>query len=68
MSFSFKQEENGTLLFLEAEVSGQRGKFVTTVYSKSTLKVVYTHLHSFFVNGIQVWYNIGSSLPMFRNN
>ena len=36
MSFSFEQEANGKLSFLDVEVSRQQGKFVTTVYRKPT--------------------------------
>ena len=31
MSFSFEQEKNGKLSFLDVEVSREKGKFVTTV-------------------------------------
>ena len=47
MSFSFEQEINSKLLFLDIEVSQQQGKFVTTVYSKPTVSGVYTHFDSF---------------------
>ena len=47
MSFSFEQEINGKLSFLDVEVSRQQGKFVTTVYRKHTLSGVYTHFDSF---------------------
>ena len=47
MSFSFEQEINGKLLFLDVEVSQQQGKFVTTVYRKPTFSDVYTHFDSF---------------------
>ena len=48
MSFSFEQEINGKLSFLDVEVSRQQGKFVTPVYSKPTFSDVYTHFDSFF--------------------
>ena len=47
MSFSFEQEENGKLAFLDIEVSWGKGKFVTTVYKKPTFSGVYTHFESF---------------------
>ena len=47
MSFSFEQEKNGKLLFLDVEVSREKGKFVTTVYRKPTFSGVYTHFDSF---------------------
>ena len=47
MSFSFEQEKNGKLSFLDTEVSREKGKFVTTVYRKSTFSGVYTHFESF---------------------
>ena len=33
-----------------------KGKFVTTVYSKATFRIVCTHFESFFANSIQIWY------------
>ena len=65
MSFSFEQEINDKLSFLDVELSRQQGKFVTTVYRKSTFSGVYTHFDSFFARGIQSCYDIHSSLPMF---
>ena len=47
MSFSFEQEKNGKLSFLDIEVSQEKGKFVTIVYRKSTFSDVYTHFESF---------------------
>ena len=47
MSFSFEQEKNGKLSFLDIEVSREKGKFVTTVYRKPTFSGVYTHFESF---------------------
>ena len=47
MSFSFEQEINGKLSFLDVEVSRQQGKFVTTVYRKPIFSGVYTHFDSF---------------------
>ena len=46
MSFSFEQEKDGKLSFLD-EVSRQEGHFVTTVYRKTTFTGVYTHFESF---------------------
>ena len=65
MSFSFEQETNGKLAFLDVEVSQQQGKFVTTVYRKPTFSGVYTHFDSFFTTNIQSWYDMHSILPMF---
>ena len=47
MSFSFEQEKDGKLSFLDVEVSRQEGHFVTTVYRKPTFSGVYTHFESF---------------------
>ena len=47
MSFTFEQEKNGKLSFLDVEVSHQGNKFVTTVYRKPTFSGVYTHFDSF---------------------
>ena len=46
MFFSFEQEKNGKLPFLDIEVSWEKGKFVTTVYRKPTFSCVYTHFES----------------------
>ena len=47
MFFSFEQEKNGKLSFLDVELSREKGKTVTTVYSKPTFSGVYTHFESF---------------------
>ena len=47
MSFSFGQEKNGKLSFLDIEVSREKWKFVSTVYRKPTFSGVYTHFESF---------------------
>ena len=47
MSFSFEQEKNGKLLFLDIKVSREKGKFVTTVNRKPTFSGVHTHFESF---------------------
>ena len=47
ISFTFEQEKNGKLSFLDIEVSREKGKFVTTVYRKPTFSGVYTHFESF---------------------
>ena len=36
ISFSFEQEKNGKLSFLDIEVSREKGEFVTTTYTKLT--------------------------------
>ena len=45
--FSFEEEKNGKMSFLDVEISQENGKFVTTVYRKSTFSGVYTHFESF---------------------
>ena len=47
MYFSFEQEKNGKLSFLDKEVSREKGKFVMTVYRKPTFSGVYIHFESF---------------------
>ena len=47
MSFSFEQEKNRKLSFLDIEVSQEKGKFLTTVYRKPTFSKVYIHFESF---------------------
>ena len=46
-TFSFEQVKNGKLSFHDIEVSWEKGKFVTTVYSKPTFSGLYTHFESF---------------------
>ena len=46
MSFSFEQELNDKLSFLDEEVSRQQGKFVTSVYRKPTFSGIYTYFDS----------------------
>ena len=47
MSFSFEEEKNGKISFLDVKISQQNGKFVTTVYRKPTCSGVYIHFESF---------------------
>ena len=47
MKFSFEEEKNGKLSFLDVEVSREGNKFATTVYRKPTFSGVYTHFDSF---------------------
>ena len=47
MSFSFDEETNSKMSFLDVEISRENGKFVTTVYYKPTFSGVYTHFESF---------------------
>ena len=46
MSFSFEQEKDDKLPFLDVDPSRQQGKFVKTVYKKPTFSHVYTHFDS----------------------
>ena len=46
MSFSFEQEKNGKLSFLDIEVSREKENFETTVYRKPTFSGAYTHFES----------------------
>ena len=50
MSFSFEEEKNGKMSFLDVEISRENGKFVTTVYRKPTFSGVYTHFESFLTS------------------
>ena len=54
MSFSFEQEVNGNLAFLDVEVSRQQDKFVTTVYRKPAFSGMYTHFDSFVSTDFKV--------------
>ena len=47
MKFSFEEEKNGSLFFLDVELSREGNKFVSTVYRKPTFIGVYTHFNSF---------------------
>ena len=40
MKFSFEEEKNGKLSFLDLEVSLEENKFATTAYSKPTFSGV----------------------------
>ena len=50
MSFLFEERENDKMSFLDAEISGENGKFVTTVYCKLAFSGVYTHFESFLLS------------------
>ena len=54
MSFSFEEEVNGELWFLDVEVPQQQCQFVTTVYRKPTFSGVYTHFDSFLPTDYKV--------------
>ena len=47
MSFSFEDEKNGNMSFLDVEISQENGKFGTTVSRKPNVSAVYTHFESF---------------------
>ena len=47
MKFSFQEEKNGKLSFLDIEVSREGKQFVTIVYRKPTFSDVYAHFDSF---------------------
>ena len=47
MSFSFAEEKNGKIPFLDVQISRGNGKIVTTVYHKPTFSGIYTHFESF---------------------
>ena len=48
MNFTFEQEKNGKLSFLDVEVSRDGNTFATSVYRKPTFSGVYTHIDSFY--------------------
>ena len=54
MNFTFEQEKNGKLSFLDVEVSRDGNTFVTSVYRKPTFSGVYTH----FTIHIQNWHDL----------
>ena len=47
MNFTFEQEKNGKLSFLDVEVPRDENTFVTSVYRKPTFSGVYTHFDRF---------------------
>ena len=47
MNFTFEQEKNGKLSFLDAEVLRDGNTFATSVYRKPTFSGVYIHFDSF---------------------
>ena len=47
MKFSFEEEKNGKLFFLDVEESREGNKFATTVYRKTIFSGGYTHFDSF---------------------
>ena len=49
MSFSFEKEKNSKMSFLDVEVSGENGAFVTTLYRKPIFVAAYTHFESFLL-------------------
>ena len=55
MSFSFEQERNDKLSFLEVEISRQQGKFVTTFYRKPTFSGVHTRVSSYYGDTDRHW-------------
>ena len=48
MKFSFEEEKNGKMPFLDVEVSREGNEFAITVYRKPTFSGVYTHFDSFY--------------------
>ena len=65
MFFSFEQEKNGKLSFLDIEVSREKKQFVTTVYRKPTFSSVYTYCESFLPTIYK--FGIYSCLSLFQN-
>ena len=49
MKFSFEEEKNGKLPFLDEELSQKGNKFVTTVYRKPNFSGASTHFDSFLL-------------------
>ena len=47
IKFSFEEEKNGKLYFLDVEGSREGNKFVTTAYRERTFSGVYTHFDNF---------------------
>ena len=47
LSFTFEQEENGSLSFLDVKVSREDDSFITSIFRKSTFSGVYTNFRSF---------------------
>ena len=64
MPFSFEKEKNSKMSFLDVEVSGENGAFVTTLYRKTIFVAAYTHFESFLLLHIN-WYALYLSIYMF---
>ena len=47
INFSLGKENDGRLPFLDINIFGEKGKFVTNVYRKKTFSGVYTNFNSF---------------------
>ena len=64
MSFSFEDQKNGKMSFLDVEISRENGKFLTKVYHKPTFSCFYTHfeIFSFYT---KIWYALYLSAQMF---
>ena len=54
MNFTFEQEKNGKLSFLDVEVSRDGNTFVTSVYRKPTFSGVYAHFDSFLLSTYKI--------------
>ena len=73
MYFSFEQEKDGKLSFLDVEVSRQEGHFVKTVYRKPTFSGVYAHFESFLptiykFGMIYTWFIVVSKFVLIGQN
>ena len=46
MSFTMETEQNNKILFLNASVIPEQGKFPTNIYRKPTFSGIFTHFYS----------------------
>ena len=49
MTFTVETEQNNKISFLDVNFIREQGKFITSVYGKSTFSGVYTHFDNFYL-------------------
>ena len=65
IKFSFEEEKNGKLYFLDVKVSRERNEFVTTVYRKPTFSGIYTYFDSILL--FEIWHDLYFGFQIFFN-
>ena len=65
IKFSFEEEKNGKLYFLDVKVSRERNEFVTTVYRKPAFSGIYTYFDSILL--FEIWHDLYFGFQIFFN-